>query len=202
MKIKPNTPQKYGYAHRVLPIRKRIRQKVLLRWLVILLVGAVFALFCIISQPFFRRARDFQLNVGGTMLIYAFIIWKSRLLPYTFSKGWTGRVRGREVQKYTKMPKGLAAMSRRPPIISTKCIWSVETDDGYLEKVAYDTEDIWEGYFQIGERVRLYKNAKILVKAHPQEGDENLMCPLCGEMVLKPICRKCGADFAEREETP
>ena len=52
----------------------------------------------------------------------------------------------------------------------------------------------------MGERVRFYKNAKILVKAHPKKGDENLMCPLCGVMVMEPICKKCGVDFREKEE--
>lgn len=196
-KVKPNTPQKYGHARRVIPIRRRIWQRVAIRWLIILGIGAAFALLCVISAPRFHSSRDFQISIGMTILIYLFIIWQSHTVQKTVSKEWTGRVVGREVVKYTKYPKG--PVSRRL-VMSTKCIWTVERDEGYLETVHCDTDEIWEGYFRVGERVRFYKNAKILVKANPEKGDENLMCPLCGVMVIEPICKGCGVDFHEKEE--
>ena len=197
MKQKPNTPQKYGHARRVIPIRRRIWLKVALRWLVILAIGAAFVLLCVISEPRFRTQREFQISIGMTILVYLFIVWKSRVVKLTFSKEWTGRVIGREVVKYTKFGK---SPFDRKTVMATKCIWSVEKDDGYIEKIHCDTEEIWERYFELGERVRFYKNAKILVKAHPPKGDENLMCPLCGVMVMEPVCKKCGVDFTESEE--
>ena len=136
-----------------------------------------------------------QIGWGMTAVIYAFIFLHSRTIPYTFSKEWTGKVVSREVVKYTKFGKG--PFSARKPIMATKCIWTVERDDGYLEKVSYDTDEIWERYFEIGERVRLYKNAKIMVKANPKPDDENLMCPLCGRMVMSPLCYSCGVSFLE-----
>ena len=192
----PNTPQKYGHARRVIPIRKRIWQRVLIRWLVILAIGLAFALLCYISAPRFRSQRDLQISIGMTFLIYVFIVWQTHAIKKTFSREWMGIVIGREVVKYTKY--GKSPFSRKA-VLTTKCIWSVEKDDGYIEKLHIDTDEIWERYFDIGERVRFYKNAKILVKAHPPKGDENLMCPLCGVMVMEPICRKCGVDFTEEE---
>ena len=193
----PHTPQKYGHARRVIPIRKRIWQRVLIRWLVILAIGLVFALLCYISAPRFRSQRDLQISIGMTVLIYLFIVWQTHAIKKTFSREWSGTVIGREVVKYTKY--GKSPFSRKV-VLTTKCIWSVEKDDGYIEKLHIDTDEIWERYFDIGERVRFYKNAKILVKAHPPKDDENLMCPLCGVMVMEPICRKCGVDFTEGEE--
>ena len=194
---KPNTPQKYGHARRILPIRKRIWQRVLILWLILLAIGLVFALLCYISAPRFRSHRDLQISIGMTFLIYVFIVWQTHAIKKTFSREWSGTVIGREVVKYTKY--GKSPFSRKA-VLTTKCIWSVEKDDGYIEKLHIDTDEIWERYFDIGERVRFYKNAKILVKAHPPKGDENLMCPLCGVMVMEPICRKCGVDFTEGEE--
>ena len=194
---KPNTPQKYGHARRVIPIRKRILQRVLILWLILLAVGLAFALLCWISEPRFRSQQEFQVSVGMTILVYVFIVWQTHAIKKTFSREWTGIVIGREVVKYTKY--GKSPFSRKA-VLTTKCIWSVEKDDGYIEKLHIDTDEIWERYFDIGERVRFYKNAKILVKAHPPKGDENLMCPLCGVMVMEPICRKCGVDFTEWEE--
>ena len=193
----PHTPQKYGHARRVIPIRKRILQRVLILWLILLAVGLAFALLCWISEPRFRSQQEFQVSVGMTVLIYVFLVWQTHALKKTFSREWSGTVIGREVVKYTKY--GKSPFSRKA-VLTTKCIWSVEKDDGYIEKLHIDTDEIWERYFDIGERVRFYKNAKILVKAHPPKGDENLMCPLCGVMVMEPICRKCGVDFTEWEE--
>ncbi len=200
-KKKPNTPQKYGYARRVVPIRKRIRQKVMIRWAIILGIGVVFIIINVISGAAYRNyPQKQQLGWGLTAAVYAFVVWQSHVLKLTVSKEWAGIIRGREVVKYTKYSKSPVNPVDRRPAISTKCIWTVERDDGFVEKVHCDTEEIWERYFEIGERVRFYKNAKILVKAHPPREDENLMCPLCGVMVMEPVCRKCGVDFTEREE--
>ena len=191
---KPNTPQKFGHARRVIPIRRRIWLKVGILWLILLAIAAAFVLLCYISAPRFRSPRDLQISIGMTVLIYLFIVWQTQAVKKTTSKEWTGRIIGREVVKYTKYNKGPFA---RQALIATKCIWTVESDDGYIEKIHCDTDEIWERYFDIGEPVRFYKNAKIPVKAHPLRDDENLMCPLCGAMVMQPLCRKCGVDFTE-----
>lgn len=196
---KPNTPQKYGYAHKVIPIRKRIWQKVAIRWAVLVALAIAFAVLCVVAKPMFRNyPRRYTLSKWMTVFVYLFIFLKSRVLPMTFSKEWMGTIRGREVVKYTRYPKGFyQPYTSDCAVLATKCIWTVEVDDGDIEKIHMDTEEVWERYFEIGERVRMYKNAKILVKAHPPRDEENLMCPLCGVMVMEPICRKCGVDFKE-----
>lgn len=193
------TPQKYGYARRIVPIRKRIWQRVLIRWCVLIALAVVVLVVCVISEkhPTLRNYPN-MVKLGRilSVCVWVFVLFSSGVLKRTFSREWTGIVRGREVVKYTKYPKGPVS---RHLTIATKCVWTVEKDDGYIEKVENDTDEVWERYFEIGERVRFYKNAKILVKAHPKKDDENLMCPLCGVMVMEPICRKCGVDFTEEE---
>lgn len=202
-KQKPNTPQKYGYAHKVIPIRKRIWQKVLLRWAVVLGIGVAFIGLCLIAKPMFRNFPSrYRLSWILTGFVYLFVFLKSRVLPLTFAREWTGVIRDRRVDKYTRYPKGIyEPWGGDRAVLSTKCTWTVVKDDEDIEQVAFDTEEISEGYFKTGERVRMYKNAKILVKANPRRDDENLMCPLCGVMVMEPICRKCGVDFTEEEPT-
>lgn len=204
-KKKPNTPQKYGHARRIIPIRKRIWQKVLIRWAIVLGIGVACVIGCIISgKAYHNYPQKQQLSWGLTAAVYAFIVWQSHVLKLTFSKEWTGVVTAKEVKKYTRIPQGLASFGvdarKTMGTLAVACHWTVEKDDGYIETVSFDTDEIWEGYFEIGERVRFYKNAKILVKAHPPRDDENLMCPLCGVMVAEPVCRKCGVDFTEAEE--
>jgi hypothetical protein len=201
-KVKPNTPQKYGYAHKVIPIRKRIWQKVLIRWAVVLGIGVAFIGLCLIAKPMFRNFPSrYRLSWMLTGFLYLYVFLKSRVLPLTFAREWTGVIRDRRVDKYTRYPKGIyQPWGGDRAVLSTKCTWTVVKDDEDIEQVDFDTEEISEGYFKTGERVRMYKNAKILVKANPRRDDENLMCPLCGVMVMEPICRKCGVDFTEAEE--
>lgn len=194
-----NSPQKFGHARRILPIHKRIWQRVLIRWGIVLAVGVACTVFCLASRRFYPTQMEYNFGVFLTVVVFLAVVGVSRVFPLTVSRGWTGKVIGREVKKYTKFAKGLA--TRSSAVLSTACVWTVEKDDGYIEKVTYDTDDVWERYFEIGERVRLYKNAKIMVKAHPPRGEENLMCPLCGQMVMEPVCRKCGVDFTETEQS-
>jgi hypothetical protein len=203
-KVKPNTPQKYGYAHKVIPIRKRIWQKVLIRWAVVLGIGVAFIGLCLIAKPMFRNFPSrYRLSWMLTGFLYLYVFLKSRVLPLTFAREWTGVIRDRRVDKYTRYPKGIyQPWGGDRAVLSTKCTWTVVKDDEDIEQVDFDTEEISEGYFKTGERVRMYKNAKILVKANPRRDDENLMCPLCGVMVMEPVCRKCGVDFTEAEELP
>ncbi len=200
-KKKPNTPQKYGHARRIIPIRKRIRQRVMLRWAIVLAIGIAILILCIISgKAYHNFPQKKHLSWGLAAVVYVFIVWRSRVIPVTLSKGWVGVVKAKEVKKYTRIPQGLASFgadARKTMGMAVACHWTVEKEDGEVVTLHFDTDDIWEGYFAIGERVRLYKNAKILVKAHPPREDENLMCPLCGVMVVEPVCRKCGVDFTE-----
>jgi hypothetical protein len=203
MKEKPSTPQKYGYAHKVIPIRKRIWQKVLIRWVILLGVGVMFLILNGIGEKVPTLRNYYHMVVlmrWMSVFVFLAILFMSRVLPLTFSREWVGTVRERKVDKYTRYPKGIYnPVGGDRPVLATRCTWKVELDNGDIEMPAFDTEEIWERYFEIGERVRMYKNAKILVKAHPPKDDENLMCPLCGVMVMEPICRKCGVDFHEEE---
>ena len=202
-KEKPNTPQKYGYAHKVIPIRKRIWQKVMIRWAILVAIGVAFLILNAIGEKVPTLRNYYHMVVlmrWMSVFVFLAILFMSRVLPLTFSREWVGTVRERKVDKYTRYPKGIYnPVGGDRPVLATRCTWKVELDNGDIEMPAFDTEEIWERYFEIGERVRMYKNAKILVKAHPPKDDENLMCPLCGVMVMEPICRKCGVDFTEEE---
>ena len=202
-KTKPNTPQKYGHRKKIVPIRKRIWQKVAIRWVVLAAIGVAIIFLSLISEkvPTLRNyPKMILLGRVASVFVFLYAVLKSRVLPLTFSKEWTGKVRERSVEKYTRYPKGLYnPVGGDRPVMATRCKWTVEKEDGDIEIVTMDTEEVWERYFEIGEQVRMYKNAKILVKAHPPRGEENLLCPLCGIMVMEPVCRKCGVDFTEEE---
>ena len=68
-------------------------------------------------------------------------------------------------------------------------------DDGESVILTYETEDIADDYFHTGDRVHHYKGAKYIVLAEPEADNENLLCPLCGKLVMKPECSFCKIDF-------
>ena len=195
------TPKAFRRIGGIIPVGKKITRRIVLRWVLMAVLGAAFAGFLILSEPMFRnRPDEYRLNQIVTILLYLFIFWRSRVIQLTFSKSWVGTIKGCEVVSYTRYPKGVVRGRRASyGIQSTKCIWTVETDNGGTEEVSVDTSEINERYFKIGERIRLYKTAKIPVKAHPPVGGEDPLCPLCGMTVEKPICTRCGVDFTQEE---
>ena len=103
-KKKPNTPQKYGYARRVIPINRRIWQKVMIRWAIVLGIGVAIIIVNIISGAAYRNyPQKQQLGWGLSVAVYACIVWQSHVIKLTVSKEWTGVVRAKEVKKYTKI---------------------------------------------------------------------------------------------------
>jgi protein-S-isoprenylcysteine O-methyltransferase Ste14 len=195
------TPKTFRHIGNITPIGKKITRRIILRWALMVALGAAFAGFLILSEPMFRNSPDeYRLNQIVTVLIYLLVFWKSRVLQLTFSKSWVGSIKDCKVVSYTRYPKGVVRGRRASyGIQATKCIWTVETDGGASEEISVDTSEINERYFKVGERIRLYKTAKIPVKAHPPVGGEDLMCPLCGMTVSKPVCTRCGIDFTRKD---
>ena len=195
------TPKTFRRIGGIIPVGKKITRRIVLRWVLMAVLGAAFAGFLILSEPmFYNRPDEYRLNQIVTILLYLFIFWRSRVLQLTFSKSWVGSIKGCEVVSYTRYPKGVVRGRRAARgIDSTKCIWTVETDGGATEEISVDTTEINERYFKVGERIRLYKTAKIPVKAHPPVGGEDLMCPLCGRTVEGSNCTVCGVDFTQPE---
>ncbi len=205
--MKTKSPKPIQYR----PIRRVIRMRLLVRWGILLSVAGLFVLLYSIAAPHCDRIER-GLMQGMSVGIYLYIFYKSHVLPRTFSREWTGRILSWQVNKRIRFPKGPVALRIPNQPLTTYCKWTISKDsrsrraDGAggeaedIVDVEYDTDDIWEGYFTIGERVRLYKNATYIVKAHPPRGEENLLCPLCGLLVLEPRCPHCRVDFTEEEE--
>ncbi len=186
------------------PIRKHLLQRLLLRWAILLAVAVAFVVLTAVAAPFCDETER-GLMIGMTVAIYLYIFWKSRLLPRTFAKEWRGTVLAREPKKAMKMPRGIA----RPSDIrwTMVCKWTVQLDptpaqkrrgeEGDVVELTFDTEEIWERYFAIGERVHRYKNARYIIKESPKPDDENLLCPLCNLVLIEPRCWRCRVDFSE-----
>ncbi len=188
------------------PIRRALLNRLLIRWGIVLAVGVAFSVLNFVGGQFCDRTEQ-QIMRGMTIGVYLFIFWKSHVLQRTFAREWVGTVTKRDCQKIIKFDKGPASRKMQWSMV---CKWTILKDstkkklaigeEGDVEVLTYDTEEIWEEYFEIGERVRHYKNAKYIVKAHPPRGEENLLCPLCGFLVIQPRCSHCRVTFEEAPE--
>lgn len=169
-------------------VKWRIFKKILL--LLLLAAGIGYLLwtsfsFCDLWEKIF--------SVLLSVVVYGYLFFKIKLIPLLRDKTWLGTIHSRQCKKSTVIRGVVARPGNIVDVIVAR--WKVFRDDGMIEVLPYETEVIADDYFKTGDRVRHFKGAKIIVRANPDEHDENLLCPLCGKMVMKPECSFCRITF-------
>ena len=171
-------------------IEKKIKQRILQKILLLLALAAGIALLLVTSLDYC----DLQEKIFSVILsvvLYIFLFFKIKLIPLLRDTTWTGTVVGRACKKKTVF-KGIV---RPRPEERMFAYWKILKDDGEEVVLGFDTEDIADDYFHTNDRVCHYKGAKFIVLAAPEEDNENLLCPLCGKMVMRPECSFCKISF-------
>ncbi len=171
-------------------IEKKISKRIAFKILLLIFLAAAITALLIISFPHCDKAeRIFSILVSA--VIYVFLFFKVKLIPLLRDKAWSGTVLGRACKKKTIF-KGIV---RPRPEERMFAYWKIQTDNGEEIVLDFDTEDIADDYFHTGDRVHHYKGAKLIVLSEPEADNENLICPLCGKMVMKPECSFCKINF-------
>ncbi len=201
------------------PVRKKLRQKLILRWLILLAVGVAMAAAYFFALPHCDRTEG-QIMLLLSIGVFLFVLWRTHVLRRTFAREWAGTITGQEIKKTIRSKTAL--MTRASMEYTLVCRWTILRDPPAGEKpdterdtftITYDTSEIGEHFFRIGDRVRHYKNAVYMIKDDPDPRDEELMCPLCGHLTREPVCYRCRVDFSgerpavfsvtsEKENTP
>ena len=178
-------------------IKRRIGQKIVL--LVLLAVGIGVLLgtsfkYCDLAEKIF--------SVLLSVAIYIFLFFKIKLIPLLRDKAWTGTVDSRACKRVVK----IIGFPRPYTAELMTAYWKIHKDDGQTVILPYVSEDdshlpersivVADDYFKTGDRVRHFKGAQVIVLAEPEEDNDNLLCPLCGKMVMKPKCSFCKIDFS------
>ncbi len=184
------------------PIRTVLKRRLMRRWVILIVVAVLFVVMYFVAKPFCDKAEQRWIAILS-VVVYAFIFWKSRVIPRSLAREWVGTVIDRECKKVVRSATFLA--TRENLRYTLVCRWTVlpDTDHPIPEEerepivLTYDTEELSENYFTVGDRVRHYKNARYMVKAFPAPDDENLICPLCGLTVIRPRCKRCKVEFEE-----
>lgn len=170
-------------------IRWRIAWKLLL---LVLLAGAITGLIWTSFEHCKLWERIF--SVALSVVVYAFLFFKVKLIPLLRDKTWTGTVDGRACKKTMRVKGPVATRENIQDVIIAH--WKVHKDDGEEVILPYETEEVADDYFRTGDRVRHFKGAKYIVLESPEEDNDNLLCPLCGKLVMKPECSFCRIDFS------
>lgn len=172
-------------------IEKKIKWRVFQKIALLLLLAAGITVLLITSFKFCDLAEKI-FSVLLSVVIYVFLFFKVKLIPLLRDTTWTGTVDSRACKK-KMIFKGIARPHAEEHMYA---YWKVHKDGGEDIILSYDTEDIADDYFHTGDRVRHFKGAKYIVLANPEEDNENLICPLCGKLVMKPECSFCRIDFS------
>lgn len=172
-------------------IEQKIKRRIVKKILCLILLAAAIGGLLITSFRFCDRAEKI-FSVILSVIIYAFLFFKVGLIPLLRDKEWAGTVESRACKK-----KMVFLGTIRPHAEERMyAYWKILGDNGEEIVKGFDTEDIADEYFLSGDRVRHFKGAKFIVLADPAEDNENLLCPLCGKMVMKPCCSFCKIDFS------
>lgn len=189
----------------LIPVRTKLRRKLLLRWLILILVGVAMAAAYWFALPHCDRT-EAQVMLLLSIGVFLFVLWKTHVLRRTFAREWSGTITGQEIKKTIRSKTTI--MTRASMEYTLVCRWSIRRDppagrepDEERDTIykIYDTGEIGEHFFRIGDRVHHYKNAAYMIKADPDPRDEELMCPLCGHPTREPVCYRCGVDFSGEE---
>lgn len=177
------------YIHVRTKVGLRIAKKIIL----LTLIAAAFTFLQINSLPYYRNTVLKVISCVIAVGVYAYIFFKVKLIDLLRDKHWVGTVQGRTARKATVIRGIVPHRGNMEDVII--CKWHIIKENGEETFIDYETGVIGDRYFLPGDQVRHYKGAKLMVKAHPAEDDENLFCPLCGKMVMRPRCSFCKVRF-------
>ena len=173
-------------------IETKIRWKIAKKFLLLLIIGAGLGLLLWTSFEYCRFWEKF-FSVLLSAVLYVYLIIKVKLIPLLRDKSWLGTIHSRRCRKATMIRGVVIHPGNMEDVMVAH--WKVWRDDNVFVVLPYETDEIADDYFQMGDRVRHFKGAKLIVRANPSENDENLLCPLCGKMVMTPQCSFCKIRF-------
>ncbi len=186
-----------------IPVRKKLRRRLVGRWLLMLALTVIFAAGCILARPNCTQTENRVILLASLGVLWL-IAWRIHLIRWTRGREWVGTVIDKESKKTIVKKKN--ALTSDDLEYTVVCRWTIRRDppaghapddERDMIYMIYDIGEIGEHYFRRGDRVRWYKNAAYMIKDHPDPRDEDLMCPICGHPTREPICSLCSVDFSD-----
>lgn len=176
------------------PLEARIKADKTAKIIKIALLGVVFIVLCVISFP--RCLLWQRIVIGILTAIFLFLyVLKTGIIRQCRDTSWEGTVEGHKIKHAAN--KNLNTRDMRVRLV---CIWFVTKDDGNKIKLKYDTEEITEGYFAPGDRIRHTAGARYPTRATVT--NHNYICPMCGHASSEPHCSFCRTDYASVYDKP
>lgn len=174
-------------------VKSKIKRKIILRAVIMLLVAAALIAIHVAYYSTLKNARFGIFAIPFFALVYAIIMYKSKLLQMLFDKDWEGKVIKSDLILDWEPITFAVAVSRFPMKQIFYTVITVEKRRGEIVKIRIPAEKISYQVFRPNDIIKHYKGTK-----YPQNvsrSDEIFICPVCGRTLSESDCPDCHVNF-------
>ncbi|MBQ7829409.1 MAG: hypothetical protein IJ345_03990 [Clostridia bacterium] len=174
-------------------VKSKIIRKIILRAVIMLLVAAALIAIHVAYYSTLKNARFGIFAIPFFALVYAIIMYKSKLLQMLFDKDWEGKVIKSDLILDWEPITFAVAVSRFPMKQIFYTVITVEKSRGEIVKIRIPAEKISYQVFRPNDIIKHYKGTK-----YPQNmsrSDEIFICPVCGRTLSESDCPDCKVNF-------
>ena len=176
-------------------VKSKITKRIIIRAIIMLLVAIALVATHVAYYSTLKNARFGIFAIPFFALVYAIIMYKSKLLHIVFDKDWEGKVIKSDLILDWEPITFAVAVSRFPMKQIFYTVITVEKNGGEIVKIKIPAEKISHTVFRRNDIIKHYKGTK-----YPQnisQSDEIFICPVCGRSLNCADCPDCHVSFAE-----
>lgn len=174
-------------------VKNKITKRIIIRAIIMLLVAAALVAIYVAYYARLKEARFGIFAIPFFALVYAVILYKSKLLQMLFDKDWEGKVIKSDLILDWEPITFAVAVSRFPMKQIFYTVITVEKKRGETIKIKIPSEKIAHVVFRPNDILKHYKGTK-----YPQNlsrSEEIFICPVCGRTLDQSDCPNCKVNF-------
>ena len=175
-------------------VKSKITKRIIIRAIIMFLVAAALVAIYVAYYVRLKEARFGNFAIPFFALVYAVVLYKSKLLQMLFDKDWEGKVIKSDLILDWEPLTFAVAVSRFPMKQIFYTVVTVEKKDGETFKFKVPVEKVSYQIFAPNDLVKHYKGTKYLQNL--SNCDKIFICPVCGRTLNESICPDCHVDFS------
>lgn len=174
-------------------VRAKIILKIFVRVLILIAIAAVLVGIFLYYQAFLGKAENGIWAVPVFAIIFAFVIYKTKIINLVFDRDWEGEVKRVDTVINSEPITFSVAVGRRPPKKIPYTVVIVLKDNGKTVKLKIQSRKMAPLLFKIGDRIKHHKGAKYPIVLTSQK--HVYICPICGGWFKESKCPDCRVNF-------
>lgn len=174
-------------------VKSKITKRIIIRAIIMLLVAMALVATHVAYYSTLKNARFGIFAIPFFVLVYAVILYKSRLIQMLFDKDWEGKVIKSDLILDWEPITFAVAVSRFPMKQIFYTVVTVEKESGGVYTYKVPAEKVSYRVFSKNDIVKHYKGAKYLHNLSRCE--DVFICPVCGRTLSESNCPDCHVNF-------